>query len=712
MLDASLPDEIISEILSPALTVADDAFSDNSGTRSPFSDYSESTSAYLLVCKSWLRVATPLLYNVVILRSKAQAKALARALSQNKDLGRFIKKLRVEGGYGAPMHDILKYSPNVSDLYLSLDIFSSDSTDGLCKGLHLINPTRLILQCEKTASNKMLVNLQNALAEAIPKWSHLSVFHCPLYPAYVGDTVVRSLVQARRLHIIVVESILRAYRAYNMFRELPLQAIHIKSPVAQHTLDHYPQAHFSDNPALKGLLRYKIEAGAEPTAQEFSAVELSHIAPPLNPFFVPMSAASEETQDVIWSHVLYFAMSVEERAEDPTRKDVPQRLPLLLVAKKFHSLGLSYYYAHVVFKSARDLLKLASVLSQQPSVGADIRTICVRASNNSAGDDYSSDSDDDPPASDNSDFVDDSMRLVNAKLLVFSKTSGLIRLIRHENPYYFFISWDVFVAMAKSSGSSLRECYAHVYPAASFPQALDIFSHLVELRKLDWGCKTKFLVDAPVPVNALTNLEELRIRSSDESFLTVLSLMKLTSLRHVSLFCDVKAAKFLQVHGSYLRELEMLSSSVNSLSVSILDLCPNLSSIALSCDPSSTSWGKEGIPDQYAFLSRKPAASLVKIKLLRRELRQVLPSKKKDSLANWEQFLVTFSHTSIPNLREIQVTCFEWPTSEREISKSCWVRAAERLAERNIALADKTGKRWRPRLKVRGTAGNGRRVQG
>ncbi|KAJ7896796.1 hypothetical protein B0H14DRAFT_2233645, partial [Mycena olivaceomarginata] len=95
----SLPDEIISEILSPALKVSDEVFSHTSRV-SPFSKYSEFTSAYLLVCKSWLRIATPLLYNVVILRSKAQVKALSLALAGNKVLGKFIKKLRVEGGYG------------------------------------------------------------------------------------------------------------------------------------------------------------------------------------------------------------------------------------------------------------------------------------------------------------------------------------------------------------------------------------------------------------------------------------------------------------------------------------------------------------------------------------------------------------------------------------------------------------------------------------
>jgi hypothetical protein len=144
MSDHSLPDEIISEILSPVLKVSDEIFSDTSKV-SPFAKYSESTSAYLLVCKSWLRVSTPLLYNVVILRSKAQAKALSLALARNKELGQFIKKLRVEGGYGTPMLIILQSSPNISDLFVSLEIYSSDNSSGLCKGLSLLNPNRLIL---------------------------------------------------------------------------------------------------------------------------------------------------------------------------------------------------------------------------------------------------------------------------------------------------------------------------------------------------------------------------------------------------------------------------------------------------------------------------------------------------------------------------------------------------------------------------------------
>ncbi|KAJ7651207.1 hypothetical protein FB45DRAFT_1018559 [Roridomyces roridus] len=132
-----LPDEILSEILSPALKVPGELFLDTSDT-SPFSNYPPSTSAYLLVCKDWLRVATPLLYNVVVLRSKAQANALEPVLKAHPEFGPFIKKVRVEGGYGSAMHTILKSAPNITDLVLSLYIWSSDNTSGLCKGLPLI----------------------------------------------------------------------------------------------------------------------------------------------------------------------------------------------------------------------------------------------------------------------------------------------------------------------------------------------------------------------------------------------------------------------------------------------------------------------------------------------------------------------------------------------------------------------------------------------
>ncbi|KAJ7189154.1 hypothetical protein C8R46DRAFT_841572, partial [Mycena filopes] len=113
----NLPDEIISEILSPALQVPLDLFSDPS-LESPFAFFSSSAASTLLVCKSWLRVATPLLYSFVIIRSKAQANALQATFKSTGSLGQYVKHLRVEGAFGSAMKHILTSSPNIRHLVL------------------------------------------------------------------------------------------------------------------------------------------------------------------------------------------------------------------------------------------------------------------------------------------------------------------------------------------------------------------------------------------------------------------------------------------------------------------------------------------------------------------------------------------------------------------------------------------------------------------
>jgi hypothetical protein len=92
-----------------------------------------------------MNVATPLLYRVVILRSKAQAYALERILCTYKEFGIHIKKLRVEGGYGVSMHTIITSAPNVTDLCISLNVRSSDSVKRLCTSLSPINPRCVVV---------------------------------------------------------------------------------------------------------------------------------------------------------------------------------------------------------------------------------------------------------------------------------------------------------------------------------------------------------------------------------------------------------------------------------------------------------------------------------------------------------------------------------------------------------------------------------------
>lgn len=77
----------------------------------------------------------PLLYNNIVLRSAPQALALHRALKANPDFGRLITRLRIEGGYGNAVKEIIKFAPNIRDLMLTFAIWHPDSSSGLTQAI-------------------------------------------------------------------------------------------------------------------------------------------------------------------------------------------------------------------------------------------------------------------------------------------------------------------------------------------------------------------------------------------------------------------------------------------------------------------------------------------------------------------------------------------------------------------------------------------------
>ncbi|KAJ7159493.1 hypothetical protein C8R46DRAFT_1001750 [Mycena filopes] len=213
------PDEIISEIISPLLRHPDEAFSKHPEEALLEAGYSSST--YLLVCKAWLRVSTPLLYTVVILRTTAQAVALAKVLAAHPAIGLLVKKLRVEGGYGSAMRTILAQTPNITDLFISLVIHSSDNVRGLCSGLPLISPRRVILfdvtnmlmpsgwGRGKPKTNKAVTALLEALVANIPKWDKLKIFELPYFRESSqgtprAHTVTSALTKSPNLHTLIL----------------------------------------------------------------------------------------------------------------------------------------------------------------------------------------------------------------------------------------------------------------------------------------------------------------------------------------------------------------------------------------------------------------------------------------------------------------------------------------------------------------------------
>jgi hypothetical protein len=279
------------------------------------------------------------------------------------------------------------------------------------------------------------------------------------------------------------------------------------------------------------------------------ALELPFITPSLTPSFTPLAGAPEDVDNKVWARVLHFAMSVPELANGVKSKDVPRRLPLLLVSKKFHArsfnnisrtiltqfpqrLGLSSYYVHVVLRRSSALTKFASVLSSNLSIGPYVRSL-VAAYWAIFGE--SSDSEDEPDTSERATDPkrSDADLRNDAMLAILSRTTGLVRFggrkvipddlyaAGAEEP----ISWDAFEAMVQCSGSTLRECVVRVAVRENTLSSATIFDGFTVLRTLAWDSRTVFEV-ANAPANGLRNLEELRITSTSSSFMVVLSGMK------------------------------------------------------------------------------------------------------------------------------------------------------------------------------------------
>ncbi|KAJ7348829.1 hypothetical protein DFH08DRAFT_998014 [Mycena albidolilacea] len=657
MSDHSLPDEIISEILSPALKIPDEVFCDTSDV-SPFAKYSESTSAYLLVCKSWLRVATPLLYNTVVLRSKAQAKALSVILSGNEQLGQFIKKLRVEGGYGLPMHIILKCTPNVSDLFLSLEIYSSDNTNGLCKGLALINPARLILRDIEHLENKTVSQLSDALSKSITKWDRLCVFECS-FPgqAVRAKKIVSSLTKSKLLHTVVVTEAYCLSWVYSKLKGCPLKVFRIKRQ-----LGHRDRSYIPDNPVLMRLLKFTETPDVRNDNRALDPFfELPLIPPYLNTSFIPMASAPKEVHDRILARILYFALTVSEVANPIHRK-----LSLLL------RIGLPYYYAQTTLANSSATSGFVSVLLKTPSLGPHVRSLDIQY-----------------PTQDSSGSI----------VVILSQTPALVRFYGYNSSNIGSntlrkrpgISWAAFEALVKYSGSTLRECQVDV-GAPSASASATIFDNLTALRILTYGSRTAFVDVANA--DGLPNLEELQISSGIPSLLAVLSQMELKSLRRVALLGDATgrgSETFIKVHGEKLTQLDIPHKILGTLNNKIFELCPNLRSLLLlACTP------MQNPPAVDTLYSPRAVPSLIKLTFS-------LPYFHCDKhlIPAWERFFLEFEPKCLPNLREIENRVFRWPTSEREIKKSCWVRWAEMLSKRGIDLTDGAGTKWRPRLKVK-----------
>ncbi|KAJ7366536.1 hypothetical protein DFH08DRAFT_834730, partial [Mycena albidolilacea] len=485
----NIPDEILSEILSPALRVPDEMFSVMaSETNSPFHSKSESSSAFLLVSKSWLRVSTPLLYSVVVLRSKGQAQALAGVLTANPVLGKFIRKLRLEGGYAISMFKILQAAPNISDIFLTLDIMTPDNVCGLCRGLQLIQPVRIILYGTRDSipyqypEGRKLV--QALVDKFLPSWTRLAVVK--LVDELLESSELRQgLGRAPNLATLVVsnppEFLLRHIREIS--NNHSLQRIRV-DPFGSWL--GYSQGlywnHVKQDKRIAALLDFPDEGSS------------SNNTPP--PFIYPPRLAADPVQeDAIWSRVLYF-LSRSAPLFGWRCEWKPAPLAPILVCKKFMRLGLPHFYTSP-FLQGSALQSFADRVSQHPPLGRHVRQLTIGHYGNS-----------------------DLFRAITAS------TTSLVEL--YGMPMSSPIDWESFNHLGECTGSTLSSFEdVPVLETDPFKFASPaVFKLFPQMRFFGWDSPTSFkLQGEPIPSDTFNNLVRLTVDEFHSSFLEVLAQM-------------------------------------------------------------------------------------------------------------------------------------------------------------------------------------------
>ncbi|KAJ7043862.1 hypothetical protein C8F04DRAFT_1389306 [Mycena alexandri] len=651
-----LPDEIISEILSPALRVSDDAFSSTSAI-SPFLSRSESSSSFLLVNKAWLRVGTPLLYNVVVLRSKAQAKALAVALTSNPVLGGFIRKLRVEGGFAISLLKILQASTNLTDLFITLNVEHPDNTCGLCRGLPSINPVRVILAGNDNYQHLSTdaETLLDRLAKCIRNWTKMAVFEIDSDFSRLSWKLTYALCNAPNLATLMASA-----------------PLHISS------LGYDSMQIIAKNPSLKRLIikdRYSIPLHIRRSivarAQHDQRIKALLNFPDdwasgdIIPFVYPARLSGDPVQeDVIWNRILYFALH-RFSSKLGARLGIlpPDRfgyIAPLLVCKKFARLGLPHLYTNPMLNRAVALRSFAHRLSEQPSLGLHVRSLAATVAS------------------------DGDLAWFQA---ITSKIPALLEL--YGNEQFLPISWSSFNDLGHYFGATLTTF--HGVPVAESPQTASpaVFNLFPRMQSFAWDCITAFQTQPQsIPIGTFDNLVHLIIDYFHSSFFDVLSHMELPSLRTTAFSAEAEGGfPFFQRHGKKLEQLTVSVLQLKDPELVIFATCPLITVLRISCSPKT-------VIDASSFTAPDKHASLERIVF------RVAPYGMKPALrTSLGRFFTSLDITPFPALRWMEHSECIWPTNEREISKSYWVKWAECLLDRDIHLVDPEGVPWRPRLK-------------
>ncbi|KAL1658866.1 hypothetical protein GGF50DRAFT_131437 [Schizophyllum commune] len=667
MATASLPDEILKEILCLVMSVPDKNFlhgnhGDEFFSGSPFARYGTvSTSALLLVCKAWLRVGTPLLYYTVVLRSTAQAQALELALAQTPQLGKFVRRLRLEGGFGDHVRGACIKCPNIEELVLLFDYEARDSTSGIRRALKQMNIKHLVLTPSYrrnarslSVANKNSIELNTAVHEFIVrcKTLHTVTIYPPRAFRYISNwyRIEEGLGNALRLAPNLQKLNVPIDLTWKLFCPawLPLASRnpHLKAiPFGRPKTEDWEKLEPELPNRLLSLVKF---------TSETSDLDDMLLRP------CPLTRAPTKVQHTIWRRILDYFYSVDDDDFTPFS---PRSLSFQSTSSRYRYrvAALSRDFYRIASESMRStffidgppaLRKFEKSIRQNPREYDELECLVFRRFYpESAAVQLSDDifADHDFP----------SLRRVCGNVVAPGRMSSASfkNLLRKRGRFLVEIS-------------GFRVMGSGVLPAASFAE-------LVNVHTFYWHSSVKVNMRQYVPPPECFRSLRALWCTGVNSFLKLLEACELPSLRVLWISKVGESTKpFFEKHGGKLEELKIMDVSPDTSDV--LDLCPNLTLLRL-----------QSVGESTTLYCNAPHQKLVQIHIDDGTVGQ-----------KWDPFFMSISRDNLPMLREIIVDSFDYPKTEQDIRKNVWVERAETLLEEDIRLVDRRGLHWVPRLEL------------
>ena len=183
----SFPEEVLERILALCVDAQTDAFANPSWhTR----QVSRRASSILLVNKTFLRIATPLLYNTVVIRSSYQLSTiLDNVFRPNPELASFVKTVAISGGSYDGLDDFVRLCVNLEEFDMTLDNtpWEGDVREKFGESLMGMRKIKsLVVRKDAYLTQEKPKHLMGQLSNAIATWTSLVSFPLPVN-TYAAD---------------------------------------------------------------------------------------------------------------------------------------------------------------------------------------------------------------------------------------------------------------------------------------------------------------------------------------------------------------------------------------------------------------------------------------------------------------------------------------------------------------------------------------------